>query len=198
MDFIHHRSLRGIDMRLRRGSVFAALIVLLLAVGTAMAASPSLIPSLASSPPAGGGTNAPDNSASPSQSPAASESPESSGAPEAVESPEAEGSVAPSAAELARVVADLKAAGITATADQLQALAAKVGLGGAVRVMVIANASGKTTDEIVAMFQSGKGWGQIIKDLGLSINPGIGGIMSQGHGKGHGHGNAPNPSASPS
>jgi hypothetical protein len=66
-----------------------------------------------------------------------------------------------------------------------KALAAKVGVGGAVRVLAFAKASGKSTAEILAMFQGGKGWGEIAHALGL--HPGIGWIMSGGHGKGQGH-----------
>jgi len=62
------------------------------------------------------------------------------------------------------------------------ALAAKVGVGGAVRTLAFAKASGKTPDQIVAMFEDGKGWGEIDHELGLSIGPGIGWIMRSGHG----------------
>lgn len=87
---------------------------------------------------------------------------------------------APSPANLARIVEKLAAKGITTTADDLAALAAKVGLGGAVRVLVFADASGKTPAEILAAFDSGKGWGVIAKELGL--HPGIGSIMGNGKG----------------
>jgi hypothetical protein len=60
-------------------------------------------------------------------------------------------------------------------------LAAKVGVGGAVRTLAFAQASGKTPAQIVAMKESGKGWGGIVHELGLSIGPGIGWIMSGGH-----------------
>ncbi len=86
----------------------------------------------------------------------------------------------PSAENLARVVERLAAHDITTTADQLAALAAKVGLGGAVRVLVFADASGRTPAEILAAFESGKGWGVIAKELGL--HPGIGSIMGNGKG----------------
>jgi hypothetical protein len=167
-------------MTFRRGAVFAALIATLLAVGTAFAASPTLVPSFS------GHSHAPDSSASAkaSEKAEASEASEDSKAPEASEAADA----SPGAGELARVLDDLKLAGIPATADELQALAAKVGLGGAVRVLAFANASGKSPDDILAMFQSGKGWGEIARELDLTIGPGIGGIMSQGQGQGQGHG----------
>jgi hypothetical protein len=82
-------------------------------------------------------------------------------------------------------VGRLTDAGIPATAAQVQDLAGKVGAGGAVRVLAFAQASGKTPAQIVAMFQSGKGWGQIDHELNLSIGPGIGWIMGHGHGQGH-------------
>jgi hypothetical protein len=166
----------------KRLSIVAALAVLVLAVGTAMAASPGHSPMLASasSSPTATATHGQGN---PSQPAASAKAQESEGAEES-ESPEAsESEGSPSAAEIARIVDNLKAAGITVTADQLTAMAAKVGLGGAVRVFVFAHASGKTPDQILAMFQGGKGWGQIVHELGLKINPGLGGVMGKGHGK---------------
>jgi len=70
---------------------------------------------------------------------------------------------------------------------EFKALAAKVGVGGAVRVLAFAfaKASGMSTTDLLAMFQGGKGWGEIAHTLGL--HPGIGWIMSGGHGKGQGH-----------
>jgi len=89
----------------------------------------------------------------------------------------------PSASKVADIVGRLTAAGIPATAAQVQDLAGKVGVGGAVRVLAFAKASGKTPAAILALRQSGKGWGQIKHDLNLSIGPGIGWIMGNGHGK---------------
>ena len=99
----------------------------------------------------------------------------------AAEAPE----VPPSADEVARIVGKLKDAGITATAAQVTDLAGKAGVGGAVRVFAFAQASGKTPAQILAMRQAGKGWGQIKHELNLSIGPGIGWIMGNGHGQGH-------------
>jgi hypothetical protein len=81
----------------------------------------------------------------------------------------------------------LAAAGITATADELKALAAKYGVGGAVRLEAWAKATGKSVDELGAMFDSGMGWGAIAKqleadDTSLNLSPGIGWIMGHGHG----------------
>jgi hypothetical protein len=116
----------------------------------------------------------------------ASERPDESEGAEAPEGSEGP----PSADELARIVANLKGAGITATAAELTDLSAKVGLGGAVRVYAFAHASGKTPAEILAMFQGGKGWGEIDHELNLSIGPGIGWIMGNGGGNGAGNGHA--------
>jgi hypothetical protein len=120
---------------------------------------------------------------SPSAEPSTSETPGAAGSQEASEAPEqAETSEAPPTdAEIADFVGRLKAAGITATAAAFKAMAAKVGVGGAVRTMAFAQASGKTPAQIVAMFEGGKGWGEIDHELGLSIGPGIGWIMSGGH-----------------
>ncbi len=76
----------------------------------------------------------------------------------------------------------LKDAGITATPAQVSDLAGKVGVGGAVRVFAFAHAGGKTPAQILAMREAGKGWGQIKHELKLSIGPGIGWIMGNGHG----------------
>lgn len=177
-----------------------ALVVLLLVAGTVLAAGPSASPSTGSESSA---TAAASPSSSPlSASPTAaatarakskaSEAADASEAPEAAES--AEGSDGPpSADQTARIVGLLKNAGISVTAAQLQDLAGKVGVGGAVRVYAFAHASGKTPAQILAMFQSGKGWGQIDHELGLSIGPGIGWIMGHGHGHGHGQGQGKGP-----
>ena len=157
-----------------------ALVALGLLVSTVMAASPS--PSPAASP-----------GASPSSSPQAKESPERNAAKSpkpsrTAETPEPADAetpgTPPTADQIAGVVAALNAAGIITTADQVKQLTTKLGLGEAVRVLAFANASNKSTDAIVTMFQGGKGWGQIKKELGLSIGPGIGWIMGHGHGGG--------------
>ena len=84
----------------------------------------------------------------------------------------------PSAEDLAQAVDRLGAAGIQATADQLGELAASYGLGGAVRLMAWADATGKSVEELRAMRDGGAGWGQMAGDLGVS--PGIGSIMGRG------------------
>ena len=96
-------------------------------------------------------------------------------------SPEAK--EAPSAEKVQGVLERLGAAGITATADEFKALAEKYGVGGAVRVLAFADAAGKSTADITAMFDSGKGWGEIRRELGLTIGPGLGWIMGHGHDK---------------
>jgi hypothetical protein len=84
----------------------------------------------------------------------------------------------PSAEDLAHAVDRLDAAGIQATAGRLSDLAASYGLGGAVRLMAWADATGKSIDELRAMRDDGAGWGQMAGDLGVS--PGIGSIMGEG------------------
>ena len=95
----------------------------------------------------------------------------------------------PTAAELARAVDRLKAHDIPADAGQLGDLAAKYGLGGAIRLMAWAKSSGKTVAELSAMRDAGKGWGEIGHELGVS--PGIGWIMGNGHAGGNGKAGAP-------
>jgi hypothetical protein len=122
----------------------------------------------------------------------ASESPEAGASPKA-DAPDASG--APLTDGHAQQILDLlKAAGIDTggiTTADLQALAATYGVGGAVRLEAWASASGKTVDEIAAMFDSGMGWGQIAKSLeqadpSLNLSPGIGWIMGNGHGHANG------------
>ncbi len=155
------------------GRTGAALLILLLAGGTAFAAAATVsnqVPSQAAS-----GKSASHPAAE--TSPEASESPESSEAADTNSSPDG----SPSPANLDRIVGLLKDQGITTTSTDLASLVDKVGVGGAVRVLAFAKESGKAPAEIVAMFQAGEGWGQIAKDLKVSKGPGIGWIM--GHGK---------------
>jgi hypothetical protein len=154
----------------------AAIVAVLLVAGTALAIQSGSV-NFTGTPL---GANGPKSSHAPDESegPDASEGAE---APDGSEGP-------PSADELARIVTKLKAVGIDATAGELADLSAKIGLGGAVRVYAFAHASGKTPAEILAMFQGGKGWGEIDHELNLSIGPGIGWIM--GNGGGNGGGNA--------
>jgi hypothetical protein len=184
-----------------RGAV--AVVALVLLAGTVLAADPSAPPSGSPDASAAGSATtsaspgesalasaeasiAPAASEEPkeSETPEASEMPEASEPPEAAEAPETEDGP-PAADEIARIVGKLQDAGIPATAAQVGDLAGKVGVGGAVRVLAFAQASGKTPAQILALFEAGKGWGQIDHELNLSIGPGIGWIMGNGHGKGH-------------
>src|SRR5260370_23475305 len=45
----------------------------------------------------------------------------------------------------------------------------KLGFGDLAIANLLASASGKTFDQIVAMFKAGEGWGKIAKDLGLNL-----------------------------
>lgn len=160
-------------------AILVAVLALLLLVGTALAVgAPAPLGSAALRQQASG-TETPDGS----ESPEASEPPEGSEPPEASEAPESAGpeDAGPSPAQVDRVVSRLADAGISTTASEVQALAAKVGVGGAVRVLAFAHASGKTPTQILAMFEGGMGWGQIDRQLHLSIGPGIGWIMGHGH-----------------
>lgn len=193
---------------MRAGMSVRAIVVLvavLLMTGTAMAADPTADPSASarasrlatSGSPSIGSSEAPAPGAPASAEASASFEPaQSTGSPATSapsESPEAsEGSekaepaeAPPTDAEIADFVGRLKAAGITTTAAIFKSLAARVGVGGAVRTLAFAQASGKTPAQILAMFEGGKGWGEIDHELGLTIGPGIGWIMSGGHG-GHG------------
>jgi hypothetical protein len=175
------------NMSLR--AVVAVLSLLLLVAGTAFATRSNLdrhtSPLTASNQPSDSGKGG------------ESEAPES----EAPESPdtkantnESDAGAQLSDAHAAKLVDLLKAAGITATAAELKTLAAKYGVGGAVRLEAWADATGKTVTELGAMFDGGMGWGAIAHELekadsALHLSPGIGWIM----GHGHGHGNAAKP-----
>ncbi len=169
------------------GRLAVAVLLVMLAAGSVFAAAATL-PAMAQAPVAA-------RNAQPAESPEAKESPDAKESPEAdedkdaAESPAAdraeqanEAGASPSPANLDRIVQRLAAAGITTTAQDLAALAAKVGVGGAVRVLRFAQASRKTPTEILALFESGKGWGVVARELKLDIGPGNGSVMGKGHG----------------
>jgi hypothetical protein len=60
-------------------------------------------------------------------------------------------------------------AGVSVATLQSQQLASKLGFGDLAIANLLASASGKTFDQIVAMFKAGEGWGKIAKDLGLNM-----------------------------
>ena len=149
------------------GRIAVAVLLVMLAAGSVFATAATL--------PATAGQSLAE--------PAETESPEAKESPDTDE--DADGT--PSAANLARIVERLHAAGITTDSGALAALAAKVGVGGAIRVLRFAAASGKTSAEILALFESGKGWGVIARELAgdpkFTIGPGNGSVMGKGHGQ---------------
>ncbi|HLY35723.1 MAG TPA: hypothetical protein VKU35_03335 [Candidatus Limnocylindria bacterium] len=161
--------------------VIAVLALVLLVAGTAFATR-STFSDLHNGPVAA------SHSARPTESEAA-ESPEPNGPKDANET----NGAALTDAHAQALVDLLKAAGITATAGDLKTLAAKYGVGGAVRLEAWAAATGKSVSDLAAMFDGGMGWGAIAHQLeaadsSLHLSPGIGWIM--GHGHGHGNGDA--------
>ena len=99
----------------------------------------------------------------------------------------------PTAEDLAHAAERLAANDLEVSDDLLAELAAEYGVGGAVRVVAWSAGDPELMAEIRTMRDgdgtenSGMGWGQIAKDLG--VHPGIGSIMGQGDG--HGRDNAP-------
>jgi hypothetical protein len=93
----------------------------------------------------------------------------------------------PTADELAHAADRLVANGIEADVAVLTDLAARYGLGGAVRLVAWSDETGMTVEELAAMRDEGQGWGQIAHEL--DVHPGIGSIM--GNGGGHGRAGAP-------
>lgn len=162
--------------------VAVAVLLVLVAGGTVLAAAVTrpVAPAPAVAEPAASASPSVATSPEPEKSPRPEKSPKPETSPEAGAAEKAEES--PSPANLARIVERLAGAGITTTADDLAALAAKVGVGGAIRVLRFAEASGKTSAAIVDMFEAGKGWGDIARELKLDIGPGNGSVMGQGKG----------------
>lgn len=101
----------------------------------------------------------------------------------------------PTADELAHAADRLRAHDITVDDAVLSDLAARYGLGGAVRVMAwAADPDDEATIESITAMRDGDGtegsamgWGRIAKEFGF--HPGIGSIM--GNGSGHGRAKAP-------
>ncbi len=92
----------------------------------------------------------------------------------------------PTAEELAHAAERLEASGIAVDDAVLGDLAGRYGLGGAVRVLAWSDELAMGVEEIAAMrdgtdAEPGMGWGQIAHELG--VHPGIGSIMGNGHGK---------------
>ena len=96
-----------------------------------------------------------------------------------------DGDSAPSAEQLDRLVDRLDAAGIDTSAEELGGLADSYGVGGAVRIVIWADASGESVDEVRALRDAGTGWGQIARTLG--VQPGLGEVMG-GHSGDEGQG----------
>ena len=93
---------------------------------------------------------------------------------------------APSADDLAHAADRLAANGIAVDDVVLNDLAARYGVGGAVRVLAWSHDSQLDVEEITAMrdgtdTEPGMGWGKIAKELDL--HPGIGSIMGNGNGR---------------
>lgn len=110
----------------------------------------------------------------------------------------AEQSGPPSEALVQRVLDRLGKAGITTDAGALSGLIDAYGVGGAVRVLSWVHA-GASLAEIQKMHdQDNLGWGEIARQLNaanaaLDLKPGIGPVMSGGHGHGVANGRASAP-----
>ena len=92
----------------------------------------------------------------------------------------------PTAEDLARVEEPLLANGIPFDESVLNDLAARYGVGGAVRVLAWSQAADMDVVAITAKrdgtdTEAGMGWGRIAKEL--DVHPGIGEIMGNGHGR---------------
>lgn len=121
-------------------------------------------------------------------------------APAASHQPQGDDDGPPSAELLDRVVKRLGDADIQADVQLVSALATEYGVGGAVRILAWADATGMAPADIGAMFDAGQGWGAIARQLNeedpeRELRPGIGSIMGRGNaggqGVGLGRGNAP-------
>jgi hypothetical protein len=167
--------------------IVAALALLVLVAGTA----------LATRAPQGEQHRSPVAASHEPSSPA--DDADESEAPEAASSPDSGDAGTPLDAGQATDLVDLlKAHGIDATAAELTTLAARYGVGGAVRIEAWAAATGKTAVALASMYDaSGVGWGAFARqlesaDASLHLSPGIGWIMGHGHGNANSHAaNAP-------
>jgi hypothetical protein len=178
-------------------TLVAVLALLLLVAGTAFATRSTLDrhngPLAASNQPSESESGQESESEAPESEAPESEAPKSPGSK--ADTNESDAGTQLSDAHAAELVDLLKAAGITATVAELKTLAAKYGVGGAVRLEAWAKATGKTVAQLTAMRDSGMGWGAIAHQLekadsSLHLSPGIGWIMGHGHGHGNGNGNA--------
>lgn len=92
----------------------------------------------------------------------------------------------PSAQLLAKLHERLSAVGLDTDDATLTALIEDNGVGGAVRLLAWADASGTSVADLQQMHADGTGWGEIAHQLdadgSLGLSPGIGWIMSGGHG----------------
>ncbi|MGI9000022.1 MAG: hypothetical protein ACR2GO_10000 [Candidatus Limnocylindria bacterium] len=108
-------------------------------------------------------------------------------APASSHEPESEEADAPPTAEDLAHAGDRLAAGEIPFEDAvLSDLAARYGLGGAVRLLAWSEQTQMDVEELAAMrdgtdTEPGLGWGRIAKDL--ELHPGIGSIMGNGHGR---------------
>ncbi|MEO7294822.1 MAG: hypothetical protein ABIZ57_01665 [Candidatus Limnocylindria bacterium] len=104
---------------------------------------------------------------------------------------ESEDEAPPTAEELARVGDRLDASEIPFDEAALTDLAARYGVGGAVRLLAWSEEAQMDVEALAAMHdgtdaEPGMGWGRIAKELDL--HPGIGSIMGNGNGNGNGNG----------
>jgi hypothetical protein len=76
------------------------------------------------------------------------------------------GAVASHAADLDRISAET---GVPVATLQAERASTGLGWGGLEKAHLLANASGRTFDDIVALHKSGQGWGKIAHDNGLNL-----------------------------
>jgi len=76
------------------------------------------------------------------------------------------GAVASRAANLDRISAET---GVPVATLQAERASTGLGWGGLEKAHLLANASGRTFDDIVALHKSGQGWGKIAHDNGLNL-----------------------------
>ena len=88
----------------------------------------------------------------------------------------------PTVEDVAHAADRLSDHGISIGRDRLAALAAEYGLGGAVRLVVWSDATGRSINFLRGMRDGGAGWGQMAHDLG--VDPGLGSIMGGGEAAG--------------
>src|SRR5882724_7991739 len=93
------------------------------------------------------------------------------------------GSIASRGANLDRISAET---GVPVATLQAERTSTGLGWGGLEKAHLLANASGKSFDDIVALHKGGEGWGKIAHDNGLKLGSVVSNARRSSHATSHG------------